>query len=539
MDKHRSALSQVGWGLLVGVPILFLGVFFLYPVATIIWRGFDSAVVGSVLGDRYLRGVAWFTLAQAVASTALTITLALPAAAVFARFEFPGKAALRAFATVGFVLPTVVVATAFRAVLGSKGVLGINLDNTVWAILIAHVFFNYAVVLRTVGGFWSNLDPGPEEAARTLGASRLQTFILITLPRLAPSLAAAATIVFLFSFTSFGVVLILGGSQYATIEVETYNQTTRFLNLDVAAVLALCQLAAVVALLALYRRVQRRYQAQQRLLPHRHVARPPRTTGQWLFVAANLVTMLVFLGGPLAILCERSLATASGYGLTYFRALGEGHLGGPAPIAAVWNSVAFALTATVIAVLVGGLAAAYLSYRHNRIAAGVDTLLMLPLGTSAATIGFGFLIALDKPPLNLRASWWIVPISHALIGMPFVIRVLVPAMRAIDDHLRQAAATLGASPLRVFREIDLPIVGRALAVAAGFAFAVSIGEFGATAFIVRPDWPTLPTAVFRFLGKPGQLNFGQAMAMSVILMAVTGVVVFAIEAFRLGEGGEF
>ena len=165
--------------------------------------------------------------------------------------------------------------------------------------------------------------------------------------------------------------------------------------------------------------------------------------------------------------------------------------------------------------------------------------LSLPLGVSAVTVGFGFLIALDEPPLDLRTSWILVPIAQALVAIPFVVRTMTPILRSIDPRLREAAATLGASPVRVWREVDLPIVARAALVAAGFAFAISLGEFGATVFIVRPEHPTLPVEIFRLLGRPGELNFGAAMAASVILMALTAVAIAGIERFRVGTVGEF
>ena len=164
---------------------------------------------------------------------------------------------------------------------------------------------------------------------------------------------------------------------------------------------------------------------------------------------------------------------------------------------------------------------------------------MVPLGTSAVTVGFGFLIVFDEPPLNLRSSLWLIPIAHAIIAMPFVVRLLVPALRSIDPKLREAAATLGASPRRVWWSVEVPILGRAFAAAAGFAFAISLGEFGATAFLVRPDRPTLPIAIYRALGRPGESNFGQAMAMSVVLMGLTVVVMLVIDRFRPPGVAEF
>ena len=157
----------------------------------------------------------------------------------------------------------------------------------------------------------------------------------------------------------------------------------------------------------------------------------------------------------------------------------------------------------------------------------LGTLVMLPLGASAVMLGFGFLLAFDEPPLDLRSSPWLVPLAQALVATPFVVRTVAPALRSIDGRLRDAAAVLGASPARVRREIELPLLARALGVAAAVAFAISLGEFGATLFVVRADWPTLPVAIFRFLGRPGAENVGQAMALSVTLMALTVAVALA------------
>jgi thiamine transport system permease protein len=151
---------------------------------------------------------------------------------------------------------------------------------------------------------------------------------------------------------------------------------------------------------------------------------------------------------------------------------------------------------------------------------GLDVTLMLPLGASAVMLGFGFLLAFDRAPLDLRSSLAIVPLAQALVATPFVVRSLVPALRARDPRLPEAAAVLGATPAQVRREIDVPLVARPLAVAAGLAFAVALGEFGATVFVFRADWPTVPVAIFRFLGRPGADNVGTAMALCVVLMAL-------------------
>lgn len=544
--SRRGSAARLG---LMALPVAFFALFFAWPVAAIVTRGLKAdgawrfGRLVDVVTQPDIRHVLWFTTWQALASTALTLLLALPAAHVFARLDFPGKQLLRAVVTVPFVLPTVVVGSAFLALVGRHGLLdelwGVRLDTTVSAILLAHVFFNYAVVVRTVGGLWSQLDPRQEEAARMLGASPLTAWRKVTLPALAPAVAAAALMVFLFTFTSFGVVQILGGPAFSTLEVEIYRQTSEVFDLSTAAVLTLVQFAAVGAILAVHAWTVRRRETALRLVDPKTTARRPRGFAQWALLAGVLASVAVLLLLPLAVLVRRSL---DGWGLGYYRALTDAD-GGTflvAPVRAVWTSLEYALAATAIAVVIGGLAAAALARRDaGRLVRGFDALLMLPLGVSAVTVGFGFLIALDRPPLDLRQSWILVPLAQALVGAPFVVRTMLPVLRAVDGRLREAAAVLGASPWRAWREVDLPMVRRALLVAAGFAFAVSLGEFGATVFIARPDNPTLPVAVARLLSRPGELNYGQAMALSTILMVVCAAALLVLERLRTDRTGEF
>jgi thiamine transport system permease protein len=526
----------VPWAL-AAVPAAFLAVFFAWPVASIIGRGFTFGALGDVLTDPGIRSVAWFTVWQATLSTILTVAIALPGAYVMARYSFPGRRVVLALVTVPFVLPTVVVGAAFLALLPD------SLHDTVWAVLIAHVFFNYAVVVRTVGTLWAHLDPHMEDAARVLGASRWRAFREVTLPLLQPAIVAAASIVFLFTFTSFGVVLILGGPRHPTLEVEIFRQTAQAFHLDTAAALAIVQLLAMTLLLAWWTRGQERRSLSLRLQPSAITAVHPRTVGQRLLLGVNLAIMAVLLGLPLARLIERSFATPSGYGLGFYRALGSAGAGTTRvvkPLDTVITSLRFALVATLFAVVLGVLAACAIAYGRGAWRRRLlDTGLMLPLGTSAVTIGFGLLITMDRAPLDLRGRWILIPIAHTLVAMPFVVRSLLPSIRAIDPRLREAASLLGASPRRVWREVDLPMVSRAALVGAGFAFAVSLGEFGATTFLYRSGTPTLPVKIQQLLGQPGAVNVGQAYALAAILMVVTAVVMLVVDRFRSGAESTF
>jgi thiamine transport system permease protein len=535
-------LPLVRW-LPFSLPLIFLVLFYFYPLLRIVLQSFlpDGAwnperLTNLISSPVYAR-ILWFTTWQAALSTALTLLLALPGAYVFARYRFFGKHLFQALLTVPFVLPTVVTAAAFRALLGPNGLLNIwlmtgfdlarppiRIDQTVGFFLLAHVFYNYSLVLRIVGGYWAGLDPDLRAAARMLGASPWQTLRRITLPLLMPAVGSAALLVFIFCFTSFGVVLILGGPGYATIEVEIYRQAVQLFNLPMAAALSLIQIAVNFLLMWLHARLARRsrvgfYADSATTIPGR-----AETVGQKIVIGTNLLVMGLLLVTPLLALVIRSMTGEDGVTFAYYRALFNTDTGSVffvEPIKAVANSVGFALAAMAAAVVLGLAAATFLAGARGRSSAFWDALIMLPLATSAVTLGFGYIITLNRPPLNLRDSLAIVVIAHTLVAFPFVVRCILPALRQIPETLREAAALLGASPCQVWRRIDLPLIGRAVLVGAVFAFSISMGEFGASAFVTRPQLPTMPVAIFRFLGQPGEMNYGQAMAMSTILMLVT------------------
>lgn len=535
--RGRAALLAVG-------PLVLLAVLFVWPLTLVLVRGLGVdasplAPLRDVVLDPYLRGVAGFTLRQAVLSTVLTLAVGLPVAAVLSRLDFRGRRAIEAATLVPFVLPTVVVGTAFVALLSRLSPV-LDLRRTTAAILLAHVFFNVSVVVRTVGGLWRHLDDAPVLAARTLGASPLRAFLHVTLPRLRPTVAAAATVVFLFTFTSFGVVLILGGPGRSTLEVEIHRATAQLLDLRTAAALSVLQLLAVVATLLVYDRTRRRQVA--RPLARASIALRPVTGPRDRAAVTGVVVLLAVVQGlPLVALLERSLRVGDGWGFAHYRTLGaptrEAVLS-VAPAVAIRNSLTIAAVATLIAMVVGTLAA-LAAVEGGRWGQVMDGALMLPLGTSAVTLGLGLLLAFRSGPLAGRGAVLLVPLAQALVAIPFVVRTMLPVLRGIDDRLREAAATLGATPRRVRQEIDLPIVSRAGLVAAGFAFAITVGEFGATIFVARATNPTIPVAIHRALGLPGEVNLGRAMALSVLLALITGLVVTLIDRVRVGAVGRF
>ncbi len=521
---------------LAAVPAVVLAVFYAWPLVTVLGRGLSRSALAETLGDSVTWEVVWFTLWQALVSTALTVVVGLAPAYVIARFDFPGRRLLDSALVAVFVLPTVVVGAAVLAVLPP------SIERGVVAIIVAHVLFNLAVVVRTVGAVLSTLPRDREAAAATLGASPGRVFREITLPAILPAIGAAAAIVFVFTFTSFGVVRILGDVRNSTIEVEIWRQATRFGDIGSAATLTVVQLAAIAVLVGVSARLQRR-RSRPLGLTVGHQRRAPQRGRQRRLVALTAVATSIVIAVPMVALVERSLRTRDGYSLSAWRNLGSAEVRpgieiGIDPFASLLTSLRVMLVAVVFAVVVGALAALAIAAAS---AGGrmLDTALMLPIATSAVTIGFGILITFDEDPFDWRGSWWIVPVGHALVAIPFVVRTVLPVLRGVEARRLEAAATLGASPLRAWRSVVLPHLRRPLVVGAGLAAAISLGEFGATSFLSRSGQETMPIAIERLLGRTGTLLQGQGYALAVILAAATIAVVLVLDlAHAAATGGD-
>jgi thiamine transport system permease protein len=528
MDRDRAAvtIARPRWlvAVLAVVPMCFLALFYAWPVVTLLARVTDAGTIGDTFRRPGLARVLWFTCWQAVVSTAATVSVGLLPTYLVSRWQFVGRRLVVTLVTVPFLLPTVVVGAAFAALLPD------SLDGTAVAVIAAHVFFNIAVVVRIVGTVWSQLPRDLGAAARTLGAGPWRATRLITLPLLRPAIAAAAAVTFLFTFTSFGVVQVLGGPAHATIEVEIARRATQLGDVGGAAVLSALQLLILVLLLIVTARIQRSGSSLT-LAP---VARQrPATRRLRLSVAVGALATSALVAVPMVVLVASSLRPGGHWSLSAWRTL-DSNQARPGvtvpidPLNAIGVSMRHAVVATAISLLIGTLATLAIASGRRR-SRWMDLGMMLPLGTSAVTIGFGMLITFDHSPVDWRGQPWLVPLGHALVAAPFVVRTLLPVLQARPVGQLEAAATLGASPLRGWWSIDVVSLRRPLIAAAGFAAAISLGEFGATTFLTRSGDETLPIAIARLLGRAGDVPRAQGSALAVVLAALTLAVLIAID----------
>ena len=522
----RADVRITRWAALA--PMIFVALLVAWPAGMVLAVGLGAGSL-DVLATPSTWRILGYTTAQAIVSTALSLILALPVAYAVSRLRLPLRRTLLAIITIPFILPTVVVGLAFRELLPFPG--------TTAAIVIAHVFFNVGLAVRVIAGLWEKVDPRFGDVGASLGLGPWATFRRVTLPLIRPGILAAALLAFLFCFTSFGVVLVLGDPALPTIEVEIYQRAVQRLDLAGAATLAMLQLLVVIVAVIVSSRQQERLAVQQPLQhgdERRSVKGPLAAT-----CAACAYVLMLLIVIPLLALLARSLRVGDGWGVEWYSRLIAplDETTRAVPLAeSVALSLRYAIVATLVAVGLGVLACIGIQAARRR-GSWIDAVVTVPLGVSAVTIGLGLLLASLRGPIDMRGWWLLVPLGQALVALPIVVRVVLPILRSFDPRMRDVAATLGASPARAWIATQGAVTAKAVGLAAALACAVSLGEFGATSFLVRLDTPTIPVQVVRLLGRPGESNVGQAAALSVILLAITLVVVAVGERLRPRRGG--
>ncbi|NJE47201.1 iron ABC transporter permease [Thermococcus sp. GR7] len=527
------------------VPLAFLVAFFYIPLISIIKTGlWDNGptlkYIASVLSNNYHRRVILFTIGQAIASTLLTLALGLPGAYIFAKYDFPGKSLLKAVLTVPFVMPSVMVALGYILLFGKSGfitqIIGRDLGIIYsWkAILLAHAFYNFPIVIRMVSSLWQRVNPHYEEMAMALGARDWRLFWKVTLPLISPAIFASAMLTFVFCFLSFSIPLILGGYQYATIEVDIFTSIMVILDFKTGSALAIIQITLSMLFMYLYLRSLDAYARREE---QRVLQRPKRFTRKDVFslkgllIGAYSLAVLLFIIAPLLAVLYDSLHFNDQWSLEWYRRIFSTEYNpmfGATTLDAIRNSLTFGFATVFLSVIIA-LPVAYALHRWNFKGKRLfDVLVMLPLASSAITLGLGYIRIFHGTPLYYTA--WLIIAAHTIIAYPFVLRAVSTSLKKIRPNLWEAALSLGAKEWKAFLRVELPLALGGVIVGAIFAFAISIAELGATYMLARPEYTTMTVAIYRFLGAR---QFGSASALSVLLMAISTASFLIIE--RIGE----
>ena len=532
--------------------------FYFWPLISILIYGFrfpenisGDTTAFKILSSYSTTSALWFSTWQASIATIITLLLSLPIAYIFAHFDFIGKKFLYALAFIPFVLPTIVVATAWQSFIGPHGITQliltryssvsfsfIEINNPSLLIIATHIFFNMTIAVRIITDAWVRIPKRFLDSSKILGANSILTWVKVVLPLLKPSIISAALLIFLFNFTSFGAVILLGGGRYNTLEVEIYLQTIVFFNLQAAGIIALMQLVFCIFIVNLYTKFSEKNRFLQPIERSSYTKlkdAPWKTKTTVILIISSLYLWLVL---PLLSLIIRALFIIDDNEIQFalfsrLNSLRNSPFIRSSPLLPLTNSIIFASMTAIFSLLIGLPSVYVVTKLKNKNLKQLSSITaMLPMGTSSITIGFGFLIALSFPGIDLRTSTLLLPIAHTLVAFPIVFRILLSAFQNFPKNITEKAYLLGATSFQVFFYIELPIISRSIATATLFAFAISIGEFGATALVSRPEFPTLTTTMFQSLSKPGTINFNNGLILGCILMTLTTLSALGIEKLR-------
>ncbi|MDO5639550.1 MAG: iron ABC transporter permease [Neisseria sp.] len=492
------ALVPVGFlAAMVAAPLLALAA---YDQGGLMWQ---------ILGDDYFRRRIVWTVLQAAITGALTLLLGVPVAWALARFEFRGRRLVLRLLMLPFVMPTLVAGMGVLALFGARGLLWPGWQDTPWLLLYGNVFFNLPVLVRAAYQGFLQVPARRLQAAQTLGAGVWQRFWQVEWPVLRPWLAGGVCLVFLYCFSGFGLALLLGGSRFATIEVEIYQLIAYELDMAQASVLVWLSLGITALAGGLYAFISRRTDSGKQRRPLQPV--PPQGAAQQAFLAAVLVLLAFCCLLPLtAIAIQAAHAGAS------WRVLLEADT-----LKAAWNTLRFTFFAMLLAILLGILHAAL-----ARRLAWIRGITFLPFMVSPVCVAFGVLLLYPQ----WTASLPLLIATYALLAYPFITKDLLAAWDGLPPHYTAAARSMGAAPWQAAVYVTAPLLLPSLRRGLTLAAATCIGEFAATLFLSRPEWQTLTTLVYRYLGTAGADNHDRAMVITLLLTALALLVFLLLDA---------
>jgi thiamine transport system permease protein len=538
--------------------ILFLFLTFYLPVTVLLLKGLRSGEgwtlewLKELILSPYYRRIFAFTMVQALMSTILSILVALPGGWILSHLDFPGKKVLKALTTIPFILPSILVVLGFILFWGRQGVVNKALmaltsqDKPVLdvlysfkAILLAHVFYNFPIALRLIAAWWEGLGESQHLAARTLGASEARIFRTITLPQLLPGMISAGTLIFLYCFMSFAVVLVLGGGpRYSTMEVEVYRLVKYSLDFGKGGALALIETAATLFITWFY--INRENKNIQRQVWHgRHMNWKDLSLRTQLLCALYFMVILFIIFGPILTVMVQSLlvqTTRTGPVSLSFRWYKE-MLAPPGAsrsasalllATSIRNSLFLAFATLFLTLSIGVYTSWVLSRYRFRHSSLIESLIMMPMGVSSVVLGMGYLWLRRGGRLDGIPPVLSIILAHTVIALPFVLRSLTPSIKRIRQSLLDASRLMGAGGWKQFRTIELPMIRPGLITGGAFALAISLGEINATLILSESGVTTIPIAILKLIGS---YKFTSACALGTILILICMAAFILIDAF--------
>lgn len=519
--------NRSGRGIFILLPVVFITLLFYLPLLLTLSEGINSNFFIEIFKSNYYKRIISFTFYQAILSSLLSIIIAIPGSYLVTRYNFPGKKLFISLTSLPFVLPSILTVLGFVLLFGNNGVLNrllidiFNFDKppikilySIKAVLLAHIFYNFPLAIRIISSLWKKIPYELNEASYSLGSGKLKTFFKVTLPYLSSGLVTSFTLIFLYCFMSFGIILVLGGGPaLSTIEVEVYRFARISLNLPKAATLSLIESFVTVTVLFFYMK----YDNKKLNLPQgRKLVKKLKPYSGALFTL-YLIPLFLILLAPLLTIVVNSFIHKTGF-------TGSGHLSlhwyksifgalenrfTLTALNAIKNSLLLGFCTVMLSLPLSLLITFNMSLKF-KFKTIYKILFFLPMGVSSIIIGLSYLTVSKS-----SGSYIAIILAHTVISLPISIRSINTVYKTVDQSLIEASQSLGLNRFKTFLKIELPLIKSGMVTAGIFSFALSIGEMNASIMLAPSGFITIPLAIYQLIGK---YNFYGACALGTLLL---------------------
>ena len=529
---------------LLGVGLVaFFIILPIFNLTNLVFYSNDFDSLFNVFNSYYLK-LFLVTFYQAFLSTVASLFIGLPAAFILYQINFSGRRVLLTFCTIPFILPVVVVALSFRDLFSNTGLISqllgfssMQFNQSIWIIIIAHAYYNMSIIIRIVGPYWEKISMQFEEASNLLGAKDLQKMFYVYLPLLMPVIFAASMLVFLFCFTSFGLILILGTSGFDTLELVIYRLTNGLYGLQEAVILSLLQIIFCTIIFIIYSKAIQ--SSRLDFVSHISVNKNFRELKVFKKIAALvfLCFISIFSIMPIAILFVRAFTFPGiqNFSMQNFIQIftNTGNLSYIYPLDAILNSLTLALGTSFVVMLIGFFAAFFIESQKRFLKRIFDILFLLPIIVPVITLSLGIIITFNHSFFDLRHSVILIFIVHILLGLPFAYYLSLLAIASVSRQIKEASLLLGCAKKILWYKIYLPLVRNYLLTGIIFSFAISLGEFGSVSMLRGSNFYTIPLVIYQYLNRPGAYFLGSGYALSVILVVISFITFYSIERLNI------
>ena len=516
-------------------PILAVGFCFILPYGASFFNAFTGGERITVWHNSIIFNITFFTLSQAFYSVLLSLAIGLPGAWFIGGSRSRFAPVLRSLTGVPFAMPSILVVLGFVLFFGNSGWLNRIIVSIAggdeWgngplrilyrpqAIVLAHGFFNFPLVVRLAGDGLSRARRAYAPAAAALGASPAVTALTVILPLALPGILSAALLVFLYSFTSFAVVLVLGGGPAATtLAVEIYRHARVFLNYHNAGALALAETLIAVTVFMAYAYFGKKSREIKTELSERYMDSHKHPLPAMVILIVYTVLAALFILGPIvsivleSFLYQPSRAAAQELTIRWWTSLGDTYL------PALLRSLFLAFSAATLASLLAILSAGFVKLLDNAGRGNSPPVFLIKFISAAPVISSGIVLGLGWLIIYGRAfsrSPWALILLHAVVALPFAFNSISEGFRSLPANTLNAAMVFGAKPLGALITTAIPLSLRRIRSAWGFAAALSLGELNAVMMLGMEGWETLPLFIYR---AAGAYRYGIACAAGTLLI---------------------